>query len=64
MSDDKPYQLLPFRFMRFNGNKRLVINEVGEYTFLSDRDFDKLVSYKLDHKSPVFLVLQRYKRFQ
>lgn len=29
------YQLLPFRFERFNDNQYLLTNEVGEYVFLS-----------------------------
>lgn len=28
------YQLLPFRFERFNENEYLLTNEVGEYIFL------------------------------
>ena len=30
------YQLLPFRFERFNDNQYLLTNEVGEYVFLSN----------------------------
>lgn len=29
------YQLLPFRFERFNDNQYLLTNDVGEYIFLS-----------------------------
>lgn len=33
------YQLLPFRFERFNENEYLLTNEVGEYIFLKNEDF-------------------------
>lgn len=36
------YQLLPFRFERFDDNKYLLTNEVGEYIFLSKRGFPTL----------------------
>lgn len=58
MSNGKPYQLLPFRFMRLNDNKRLVVNEVGEYIFLSEDNFAELVNYTLDSQSVVFLDLK------
>ena len=58
MNNGKPYQLLPFRFMRLNNNKRLVVNEVGEYIFLSEENFAELVNYTLDHQSVVFLDLK------
>lgn len=37
------YQLLPFRFERFNDNQYLLTNEVGEYVFLSNDDFMPLL---------------------
>lgn len=33
------YQLLPFRFERFNDTEYLLTNEVGEYIFLQTRIF-------------------------
>ena len=58
MSNSKPYQLLPFRFKRLNDNKRLVVNEVGEYIFLSEDNFAELVNYTLDSQSVAFLDLK------
>ncbi|MHB9069073.1 MAG: His-Xaa-Ser system radical SAM maturase HxsB [Sedimentisphaerales bacterium] len=58
MSNVKSYQLLPFRFMRLNNNKRLVVNEVGEYIFLLNESFDKLVNYTLDRQCSTFLDLK------
>jgi len=57
MSSAKPYQLLPFRFMRLN-NKVLVVNEVGEYIFLSGENLNKLVNYTLDCQHSTFLDLK------
>lgn len=48
------YQLLPFRFERFDENKYLLTNEVGEYIFLSNEDFQCFVDGKLDEHSEIF----------
>ena len=48
------YQLLPFRFERFNDNQYLLTNEVGEYVFLSNDDFHAFVNGKLDEHSVLF----------
>lgn len=37
------YQLLPFCFERFNEKEYLLTNEVGEYIFLSNKDFQCFV---------------------
>ena len=58
MNISKPYQLLPFRFTRLNDNKRLIVNEVGEFIFLSNEDFNKFINYKLDNRSSLFLDLK------
>jgi His-Xaa-Ser system radical SAM maturase HxsB len=55
---DIPYTFLPFRFSQFRGNQMLVVNEVGEFLFLSREDFEKLVSGDLEPASPVFLDLK------
>lgn len=39
---ETPYTLLPFRFERFNDQEYLLTNEVGEYLFMSDKDFSNL----------------------
>lgn len=36
------YQLLPFRFARFNDVEYLLTNDAGEYIFLSNCDFNKI----------------------
>ena len=51
MSD---YQILPFRFTRFNDSEYLLTNDVGEYIFLRNEDFEKFIKKELDVKSTVF----------
>lgn len=51
MSD---YQILPFRFARFNDSEYLLTNDVGEYIFLRNEDFEKFIKKELDVKSTVF----------
>ena len=48
------YTILPFRFERFNAEEYLLTNDVGEYIFLANEDFDKFVNYELDPQSDVF----------
>lgn len=48
------YQLLPFRFERFNDHEFLLTNDVGEYIFLSNEDFYNLVNGKMDESCDVF----------
>ena len=48
------YQLLPFRFERFNDNEYLLTNEVGEYVFLQNEDFYHLVKGDMDKHSDLF----------
>ena len=48
------YQILPFRFSRFNESEYLLTNDVVEYIFLCDEDFEKFVNNELDTKSKVF----------
>ena len=48
------YQLLPFRFKRFNDTEYLLTNEVGEYIFLQNEDFHHLVNGELDIHSDLF----------
>lgn len=48
------YQLLPFRFERFNDEEYLLTNDVGEYIFLCNDDFHKLVNGEMDPKSDIF----------
>lgn len=48
------YQILPFRFGRFNTEEVLLTNDVGEYIFLSNDDFDSFVKGEMDTKSELF----------
>jgi len=48
------YKILPFRFERFNDKETFLSNEVGEYIFLSNSEFDSFVNHTLDTKSATF----------
>ena len=48
------YKLLPFRFERYNENEYLLTNEVGEYIFMQDVDFNHFIDGKLDIHSDLF----------
>ena len=48
------YQILPFRFTRFSDSEYLLTNDVGEYMFLSNEDFERFVNWELDTESTVF----------
>lgn len=48
------YTILPFRFARFNADEYLLTNDVGEYIFLCNNDFERFVNYKLDITSEIF----------
>lgn len=48
------YQLLPFRFERFNDTEYLLTNEVGEYIFLQNEDFHRFVNGEMDIHSDLF----------
>lgn len=55
------YQLLPFRFERFNDTEYLLTNEVGEYIFLQNEDFHRFVNGEMDIHSDLFMTLNRNK---
>ncbi len=48
------YQILPFRFERFNEEEYLLTNEVGEYIFLKNEDFYSFVNIETDINSDIF----------
>ena len=54
---ERAYSILPCRFMRF-GNERLLVNEAGEFIFISENDFARLRHYQLDIKDEIFLNLK------
>lgn len=41
------YRLLPFRFLRFDETRTLVVNDVGELHFLANADFERFVRHDL-----------------
>lgn len=47
------YTILPFRFARFNDAEYLLTNDVGEYIFLCNDDFNKFIHYQLDPHSEI-----------
>lgn len=55
---DRPYRLLPFQFMQFDAGRKIVVNEVGEYLFLCNEEFDRFVSHRLEQSSDVYLDLK------
>ncbi|MDD3012558.1 MAG: His-Xaa-Ser system radical SAM maturase HxsB [Candidatus Gastranaerophilales bacterium] len=52
------YKLLPFRFTRFDNNQVLLCNEVGEFIFITDDEFDRFIKFQLDPTETVFLNLK------
>src|SRR6266542_2333582 len=48
------YRLLPFRFLQFDDNRKLVVNEVGESHFIADADFSAFVEGALEARSHVY----------
>lgn len=55
--NNRAYTILPYRFMRF-GKEVLLVNEAGEYIFLSENDFSRLRNHLLDIKDEIFLNLK------
>lgn len=58
MSMPQKYTIMPFRFERFNNERVLLTNDVGEFTFLSNEDFHHFIDQSLDIHSDVFYELQ------
>src|SRR5438034_800489 len=55
---DQPYRLLPFQFLQFDPSQKIIVNEVGEFLFLSNDDFTRLVERRLDPNSDTYLDLK------
>jgi His-Xaa-Ser system radical SAM maturase HxsB len=51
---DGPYQLLPFRFMRWTGGESLLVNEVGEFLFVDDGRVEELIDRRLAPTTPEY----------
>jgi len=54
----KSYRLLPFQFLQFDSDRKLLVNEVGEHLFLANADFDTFVDRGLDCLSGTYLDLK------
>lgn len=52
------YIILPFKFMRYPQNQRLLVNEVGEYAYLAEEEFERLTSYQLEPDSQAYYDLK------
>jgi uncharacterized protein len=52
------YSFLPFRFVQFDENQVLLVNEVGEHLLLSNGDFACFLDKKLEKFAPVYLDLK------
>lgn len=52
------YKLFPFRFKRFNDSEIFLSNEVGEFVFVENEEFNKLVSHQLSPQTETFLTLK------
>jgi len=52
------YRLLPFRFLRFDDARTLMVSEVGEFHFLPNEDFASFVGHELAADDDVYLDLK------
>lgn len=52
------YTLLPFRFERFDNDRYLVTNDVGEYEFLGNDDFRRFINGEMETDEEKFLNLE------
>lgn len=52
------YGLLPFRFLRFDTDRYLLTNLVGEYLLLDEADFHRLVKHELPQTSDLYFDLK------
>lgn len=52
------YQILPLRFERWNASEYFITNDVGEFIFLPQGDFESFVGHRLDTAGKTFLDLK------
>jgi His-Xaa-Ser system radical SAM maturase HxsB len=52
------YNLLPFRFMRFDASRYVLVNEVGEFIFLDEKTFRSFSTHALSVEHPSYLDLK------
>lgn len=55
---EKGYTLLPFRFIRLDARRYVVVNEVGEWQILERPELDALVRKQLSPDSPLYYPLK------
>ena len=48
------YELLPLRFLRYDQNRYLLTNLVGEYTIISDTEMQDFVGHRLRPEMPLY----------
>src|SRR5947207_828156 len=53
-----PYRLLPFQFLQFDSDRKILVNEAGEHLFLRNNEFDSFVTNQLDQSSEPYLDLK------
>jgi uncharacterized protein len=52
------YGLLPFRFLRFDDERALLVNEAGDFLFLPHAQLERFVRHELDPHETVYLDLK------
>lgn len=54
----KKYKIMPFKFGKIpNVNKILITNDIGDFYFLTNLEFDNLINFKLNINDKIFLDL-------
>jgi len=53
-----PYRFLPFQFLQFDGEQKILVNQVGEHLLIDNLDFDAFVNRELDRNSDAYLDLK------
>jgi His-Xaa-Ser system radical SAM maturase HxsB len=54
----RQFRLLPFQFLQFDDERKIIVNEVGEYLFLNNDEFNSFVTHALDQSSDVYYNLK------
>ena len=52
------YRFLPFQFLQFDSDRKILVNEVGEYLLLENRVFEDFVARTLNPSSGAYLDLK------
>jgi uncharacterized protein len=54
----RKYRLLPFQFLQFDAERKIVVNEVGEHVLLNNDEFASFTTHKLDQSSDTYYDLK------